>query len=85
MHRIKQGETAKRLLSIEDLRSEYSLGKGTAYLLAPLLPHVRVGKRILFRREDLEAFLARAAEQGQDIRALAQAAQSKNPAGSGER
>lgn len=85
MNKIKQGVTAeKRLLSIEDLRVQYNLGKGTAYLLQSILPCVRVGRRFLFLRADLEAFFERAAAEGQDIRALAlAAAKSKNPAGVG--
>lgn len=56
-----------------DLRQEYRLGRGTVYLLVGLIPHVRVGRRVLVRREDVEAFLERAAAGGMDIRAMAKA------------
>ena len=83
MGKQQQPKTEKRLLAIEDLRAEYGLGKGTAYMLVALLPHVKVGKRTLFRREDLEGFLERAAAEGLDIRALALDAKRQRPGRAG--
>lgn len=87
MENTHKQATATRLLTVNDLRREYRLGRGTAYLLLGVLPCVRVGKRVLLRRDDVEAFLERAATEGQDIRALALEAQKgKNPGwGAGKR
>jgi len=46
-----------------------------------LLPTVRVGRRFLVRREDLEGLLERAAREGWDLRAKAFAATKKTPGG----
>jgi len=58
----------KRLLAAPDIRREYGLGKNTVYGLLATLPCVRVGKRRLLLRSDLERFLAEAAQNGEDIR-----------------
>lgn len=60
----------KRLLTAQDIRQEYGIGRETAYGLLRVLPKVRVGTKYLVRREDLEAFLQTAAQKGMDIRAL---------------
>lgn len=79
----QQTTTAKRLLGIPDIRQEYGLGRQTCYAVFSMLPMVRVGRRFLVRREDLEALLERAAVEGWDLRARAFAASRKNPAGAG--
>lgn len=66
-----------------DIRREYGLGRQTCYAVFALLPTVRVGRRYLVRREDLEALLERAALEGWDLRAKAFAATKKTPAGVG--
>ncbi len=77
-------EREKKLLGIEDIRREYKLGRSTAYGLLALLPVVRVGRRLLIRRSDLEAYLEQAACEKRDIRAEAMAAyKRKTPAGQG--
>jgi len=78
-----QREIAKRLLGIPDIRQEYGLGRQTCYAVFALLPTVRVGRRFLVRREDLEGLLERAAREGWDLRAKAFAATKKTPAGAG--
>ncbi|RIH84003.1 Helix-turn-helix domain protein [Calidithermus terrae] len=85
MSRVPQADTETRLLDVAALRHEYGLGRETAYGLTRLLPCVRVGARYLIRRDDLEAYLERAAREGRDIRreALAAARAAKNPAGAG--
>lgn len=75
-----QQQTVKRLLGMPDIRQEYGLGRQTCYAVFSLLPTVRVGRRFLVRREDLEALLERAAVEGWDLRARALAASGKNPA-----
>ena len=77
-----QREIAKRLLGVPDIRQEYGLGRQTCYAVFALLPTVRVGRRFLVRREDLEGLLEQAAREGWDLRARAFAA-TKNPAGTG--
>jgi len=60
----------KRLLDAQDIRREYGLGRTTAYGLLATLPCVKVGKRRLLLRADLERFLAEAAQNGEDIREM---------------
>ena len=57
----------KRLLDAQDIRREYGLGRTTAYGLLATLPCVRVGKRRLLLRSDLERFLEEAARSGGDV------------------
>lgn len=60
----------KRLLSAQDIRGQYGLGRETAYALLKVLPVVKVGTRRLVRREDLEAFLEDASRKGMNLRVL---------------
>jgi excisionase family DNA binding protein len=48
------------LLSVEDAASQLGIGRGSAYQLvrSRQLPSVRVGRRVLIRRSDLERFVA---------------------------
>ena len=65
----KTGST--RLLTIDEIRKEYRLGRDTAYSLAKYVPHVRVGRRYLFRQADVEDFLKRAASERRNLRNMA--------------
>lgn len=57
----------KRLLAAQDIRREYGIGKGTVYRLLSRLPSVKIGKRRLLLRSDLEQFLSEAARDGVDV------------------
>ena len=72
----KTGPT--RLLTIEEVRKEYRLGRDTAYSLAKYVPHVRVGRRYLFRQADVEDFLKRAASERWNLRTVLKARAKKN-------
>ena len=67
-----------RLLTIEDIRREFRIGRDTAYSLAKQVPHIRVGKRYLFRQDDVEAFLKRAASERRDLRTALRTKAKKN-------
>jgi|GEM_PF-3908877 len=57
------------LLGVEDLRTDYRLGRDLAFKLAQTLPHVITGRagrgeRRLVRREDMDRLIAAAARVG---------------------
>lgn len=77
-------ERRTHLLTATQIRNEYGLGRETAYALTLLLPHARIGRNRVVRREDVERYLEQAVREGRDIRREALAAYSqKTPAGAG--
>lgn len=73
----------KLLLTAENVRKEYGIGRDTAYRLVKRLPHVRVGQVLMVRRADLEEYLAQAARERRDIRADDLEPQAKTPVAAG--
>lgn len=69
MHNTSQ---TKRLLDAKAIRAEYGLGRNSIYLILDTLPVVRVGRRKLILRADLEQFLSEVARNGEDIIAVLQ-------------
>jgi excisionase family DNA binding protein len=48
----------KELLTIDDLRTYLSIGRTTVFkLIKQGFPHVRIGKKILFRQADIDAWI----------------------------
>ena len=45
------------LLTVDDIREIFHCGLSKAYRIAHAVPHVRIGRSLLVRRQALEAFL----------------------------
>ena len=46
-----------KLLTVDDLRTQLSLSRTTAYQLVHQIKHTKIGRRILVAEEDLQEYL----------------------------
>ena len=54
---------SKKLLNIEDICNLLGIGKNTAYQLVKSIPHIKIGRRILVREDDLEKYIEKNLEE----------------------
>jgi hypothetical protein len=57
----------RELLTVEDVRVEYGLGRELVRRLVQRLPHIRAGSKYLVRRLDLDAYLQDASRRNGDL------------------